>query len=64
MCKYCENNRITTLDSSVDGYEGIEVCIDTRYNDIIINAFINVEVEDGMFLSTPIKFCPMCGRKL
>ena len=64
MCKYCENNGITVLNSSIDGYEGIEIAIDTRNKDIIVNALTDAEYNEGMFLSAPIKFCPMCGREL
>lgn len=52
MCEYCENKKILGYDGESDG-----IYIE-RHKEINVSA---IESDTWEF---PIKYCPMCGRKL
>lgn len=64
MCKYCDTTKgMTILDSSLYDGEGIEISLDAKTGDIVVNT----EHDSGClcdFMNTHINYCPMCGRKL
>lgn len=64
MCKYCDTTRGTTLiDSSICDGEGIAISLDAKLGYLIIDT----EFDSGClreFMTTYIKYCPMCGREL
>lgn len=56
MCEYCDKDGIIPID---DNGEGIYISIDTGTGDLIVDVS---RLDD--FMTTHIKYCPICGRKL
>lgn len=71
MCKYCNIDGITIIDTDViidtdydkEYEEGITISMDAGTGDLIIDAaYDGAGIND--FMTTHIEYCPMCGRKL
>lgn len=59
MCGYCEGEH--HVEFYDDGFETVEVVI------VCDKLYVDVHCDDYMYnvnTSTPINYCPMCGRKL
>lgn len=63
MCKYCQNTDRGLLNTTVD-YSDIEIMLMPKIKLLRVRAVFDdnkiFEIQDAV----PIKFCPVCGRKL
>jgi len=59
-CEWCKKESGLFWDHDPDG-EGVQVSINSRTSEI--NIYSNSLCSD-ILLEVPIKFCPMCGRRL
>ena len=68
MCKYCEKTSVENIVDLLPSSEDIMACISgispiakRRYPDC--GGELYVEFDEST-VSIPIKYCPICGRKL
>lgn len=64
MCNFCENitNEVDVVLSNK--YDGLALIRDEDNKFYIVQEFIDDYNELACLVSKPIKFCPMCSRKL